>query len=223
MAKEYPKTIFVTTSGSRTGPNLAPIVFELEQAAYLCGLGLGSNDEVRQGGHGRRRGASVDQVHVPRVRGRFGGGTSGWNRAVRLHGLVRGRRGREGGRPRTRGSGVRLPLPERGRSGARRPQGRRRALDLGVRHEQGPERSLAGRPRLGRHRHAARLRRDRAPREGREVRRPTAALRPFERRDLVRLEPGCAPQSVPASVVEEAKTAGEKIKAGTLAVPRGNF
>jgi basic membrane protein A len=38
VAKEYPNTVFVTTSGSRTAPNLAPIVFELEQAAYLCGL-----------------------------------------------------------------------------------------------------------------------------------------------------------------------------------------
>lgn len=38
VAKEYPNTVFVTTSGSKTAPNLAPIVFELEQAAYLCGL-----------------------------------------------------------------------------------------------------------------------------------------------------------------------------------------
>ncbi len=38
VAKEYPNTVFVTTSGSKTAPNLAPIVFELEQATYLCGL-----------------------------------------------------------------------------------------------------------------------------------------------------------------------------------------
>ncbi len=41
VAAGYPKTVFVTTSGSRTAPNLAPIVFELEQATYLCGLVAG--------------------------------------------------------------------------------------------------------------------------------------------------------------------------------------
>jgi len=41
VASAYPKTVFVTTSGSRTAPNLAPIVFELEQATYLCGLVAG--------------------------------------------------------------------------------------------------------------------------------------------------------------------------------------
>jgi len=37
-AADFPKTIFITTSGSTLRPNLAPMVFELEQATYLCGF-----------------------------------------------------------------------------------------------------------------------------------------------------------------------------------------
>ena len=35
---QYPKTIFVTTSGNTVAPNVAPMVFELEQATYLLGI-----------------------------------------------------------------------------------------------------------------------------------------------------------------------------------------
>lgn len=35
---DYPKTIFVTTSGTTVAPNVAPMVFELEQATYLLGV-----------------------------------------------------------------------------------------------------------------------------------------------------------------------------------------
>jgi basic membrane protein A len=38
VAAEAPGTIFVTTSGNTVRPNVAPMVFELEQATYLCGL-----------------------------------------------------------------------------------------------------------------------------------------------------------------------------------------
>ena len=34
----YPHTVFVTTSGSSTASNVAPMVFELEQATYLLGI-----------------------------------------------------------------------------------------------------------------------------------------------------------------------------------------
>jgi basic membrane protein A and related proteins len=37
-AARYPKTQFVTTSGSRIGSNVAPLVFELEEPAYLLGM-----------------------------------------------------------------------------------------------------------------------------------------------------------------------------------------
>lgn len=36
--KRYPNTIFVTTSGSSVAKNVAPMVFELEQATYLLGI-----------------------------------------------------------------------------------------------------------------------------------------------------------------------------------------
>jgi basic membrane protein A and related proteins len=35
---QYPKTIFITTSGTTVAPNVAPMVFELEQATYLLGV-----------------------------------------------------------------------------------------------------------------------------------------------------------------------------------------
>ncbi|MDQ6800411.1 MAG: BMP family protein [Acidobacteriota bacterium] len=36
--KEYPKTIFITTSGSSVAPNVSPMVFQMEQATYLLGI-----------------------------------------------------------------------------------------------------------------------------------------------------------------------------------------
>jgi basic membrane lipoprotein Med (substrate-binding protein (PBP1-ABC) superfamily) len=36
--KLYPKTVFITTSGSSVAPNVSPMVFELEQATYLLGI-----------------------------------------------------------------------------------------------------------------------------------------------------------------------------------------
>jgi basic membrane lipoprotein Med (substrate-binding protein (PBP1-ABC) superfamily) len=36
--RQYPKTIFITTSGSSVAPNVSPMVFQLEQATYLLGI-----------------------------------------------------------------------------------------------------------------------------------------------------------------------------------------
>ncbi len=36
--KQYPNTVFITTSGSSVSTNVAPMVFELEQATYLLGV-----------------------------------------------------------------------------------------------------------------------------------------------------------------------------------------
>jgi basic membrane protein A len=36
--KQFPKTTFITTSGSSVAPNVSPMVFELEQATYLLGI-----------------------------------------------------------------------------------------------------------------------------------------------------------------------------------------
>ncbi|MCG8588506.1 MAG: BMP family protein [Proteobacteria bacterium] len=38
VGAEFPDTIFVTTSGDTVRANVAPMVFELEQATYLCGF-----------------------------------------------------------------------------------------------------------------------------------------------------------------------------------------
>jgi basic membrane lipoprotein Med (substrate-binding protein (PBP1-ABC) superfamily) len=64
VAKEYAKTFFVTTSGSRTAPNLAPIVFELEQAAYLCGLVSGRMSKSGKAG-------MVGGVELPSIKSTF--------------------------------------------------------------------------------------------------------------------------------------------------------
>ncbi|MEO8055378.1 MAG: BMP family protein, partial [Acidobacteriota bacterium] len=64
VAKEYPRTVFVTTSGSRTAPNLAPIVFELEQAAYLCGLLAGRTTKSGKAG-------MVGGVELPSIKSTF--------------------------------------------------------------------------------------------------------------------------------------------------------
>lgn len=50
VARRFPGTVFVTTSGFRTSPNLAPIVFELEQAVYLCGLVAGRMSRTARAG-----------------------------------------------------------------------------------------------------------------------------------------------------------------------------
>lgn len=64
VAKEYPKTVFVTTSGSRTAPNLAPIVFEMEQATYLCGLVAGRMSKTAKAG-------MVGGVELPSIKSTF--------------------------------------------------------------------------------------------------------------------------------------------------------
>lgn len=42
VSGEYPKTVFVVTSGSRAAANVAPIIFRLEEASYLAGLASGA-------------------------------------------------------------------------------------------------------------------------------------------------------------------------------------
>lgn len=42
VAPEFPKTVYVTTSGNRVGPNLAGIEFSFEEASYLAGMIAGA-------------------------------------------------------------------------------------------------------------------------------------------------------------------------------------
>lgn len=64
VAKEYPNTVFITTSGSRTAKNLAPIVFELEEATYLCGLAAGRMSKSAKAG-------MVSGVELPSIKSTF--------------------------------------------------------------------------------------------------------------------------------------------------------
>lgn len=41
VSREYPKTVFVVTSGRRAHANVAPLIFRLEEASYLAGLVAG--------------------------------------------------------------------------------------------------------------------------------------------------------------------------------------
>jgi basic membrane protein A and related proteins len=42
VAPEYPRTYYVTTSGNRTGPNVAGMEFDFEGASYLAGMVAGA-------------------------------------------------------------------------------------------------------------------------------------------------------------------------------------
>lgn len=64
VAKDYPRTVFLTTSGSRTSRNQAPLVFELEQATYLCGLVAGRMSRTAKAG-------MVGGVEIPSIKSTF--------------------------------------------------------------------------------------------------------------------------------------------------------
>ena len=42
VGPDYPRTIFITTSGNRRGPNVAPMVFAFEEPSYLAGMIAGT-------------------------------------------------------------------------------------------------------------------------------------------------------------------------------------
>ncbi len=41
VSAEYPRTVFIVTSGSRAHGNVAPLIFRLEEASYLAGMVAG--------------------------------------------------------------------------------------------------------------------------------------------------------------------------------------
>jgi basic membrane lipoprotein Med (substrate-binding protein (PBP1-ABC) superfamily) len=47
VGPEYPRTIYVTTSGNRLGKNVAPMVFGFEEPSYLAGLVAGTLTKTR--------------------------------------------------------------------------------------------------------------------------------------------------------------------------------
>jgi basic membrane protein A len=48
--RQYPKTVFITTSGSSVAPNVSPMVFQLEQATYLLGIIAGRESKTGKAG-----------------------------------------------------------------------------------------------------------------------------------------------------------------------------
>jgi basic membrane lipoprotein Med (substrate-binding protein (PBP1-ABC) superfamily) len=64
VAEEFPDTVFITTSGSTIRPNVAPVVFELEQATYV--LGWVAARISRRGSLG-----AIGGVEIPSVRSTF--------------------------------------------------------------------------------------------------------------------------------------------------------
>ncbi|HQR66646.1 MAG TPA: BMP family ABC transporter substrate-binding protein, partial [Thermoanaerobaculia bacterium] len=64
VAAEFPKTFFVPTSAPRPPPHPAPIVFELEQATYLCGLVAGRLSKTGKAG-------MVGGVELPSIKSTF--------------------------------------------------------------------------------------------------------------------------------------------------------
>ena len=48
--KQFPRTVFVTTSGSSVAPNVSPMVFQLEQATYLLGIVAARESKTHKAG-----------------------------------------------------------------------------------------------------------------------------------------------------------------------------
>ncbi len=64
VAPDFPRTVFVTTSGSTVRPNVAPIVFRLEQATFLLG-----ELAARMAPDGKA--CAVGGIDIPSVRSTF--------------------------------------------------------------------------------------------------------------------------------------------------------
>jgi len=222
VAKEYPKTVFVTTSGSRTGPNLAPIVFELEQAAYLCGLVSGRMTKTGKAG-------MVGGVELPSIKSTFlafeAGFLAGYPGGT-AQGVFTGSFEDVAG-----AKAAALALADRGCDflfqnadaaalGVFKGAEERAIWAFGTNKDQNAlspavlASAVIDMPRA-------------FVETARRVKNGTFDGRPLR----YGLSSGVisfvwnpsALARVPSTVVEEAKTAEEKIKAGTLVVPRGNF
>jgi basic membrane lipoprotein Med (substrate-binding protein (PBP1-ABC) superfamily) len=75
VARDYPNTVFITTSGSTVRANVSPMVFELEQGTYLAGMLAGGM--TRSG-----RVGFIGGIKLPPVEGTYLG-FAGGVRAVR--------------------------------------------------------------------------------------------------------------------------------------------
>jgi basic membrane lipoprotein Med (substrate-binding protein (PBP1-ABC) superfamily) len=62
--KEYPNTIFITTSGSSVAKNVSPMVFELEKATYLLGVIAARESKTGKAG-------VIGGIKLPSIEGTF--------------------------------------------------------------------------------------------------------------------------------------------------------
>ena len=62
--REYPNTIFITTSGSSVAPNVSPMVFQLEQATYLLGIVAARESKTGKAG-------VIGGIKLPSIQGTF--------------------------------------------------------------------------------------------------------------------------------------------------------
>ena len=72
VSSEYPRTIFIVTSGARTRHNVSPLIFRLEEASYLAGMVAGQLTKTNMIGF-------VGGVELPPVKLAY----EGWVRGAR--------------------------------------------------------------------------------------------------------------------------------------------
>lgn len=81
VSSEYPKTVFIVTSGRRARGNVAPLIFRLEEATYLAGMVAGTLTRSNVLGF-------VGGIELPPIRAAY----QGWrNGAVAVNRKVRSR------------------------------------------------------------------------------------------------------------------------------------
>jgi basic membrane protein A and related proteins len=70
VSSEYPKTIFIVTSGARAKGNVAPLIFRLEEASYLAGMVAGSLTKSQRLGF-------VGGIELPPIKAAYQGWVNG--------------------------------------------------------------------------------------------------------------------------------------------------
>jgi basic membrane lipoprotein Med (substrate-binding protein (PBP1-ABC) superfamily) len=70
VSSQYPKTVFIVTSGARADGNVAPLIFRLEEASYLAGMVAGSLTNSQRLGF-------VGGVELPPIKAAYQGWVNG--------------------------------------------------------------------------------------------------------------------------------------------------
>ncbi len=72
VSRQYPKTVIIVTSGERAVGNVAPLIFRLEEASYLCGMVAGAMTKSNVIGF-------VGGIELPPIKAAY----DGWVRGAR--------------------------------------------------------------------------------------------------------------------------------------------